>query len=93
MGDKRNPEINRIWKVLKIFENMQDDNHTADINDLHTYLERLCVKLLGENDNDIYSLMKGLCRTIEIEHDVTHKIVRGIVFDAIEIIEDRERRD
>lgn len=85
---KRNPAVNKIWKILKVAENVQDPKHPATKYDFEVYLQRLCVQYKGAEDTELYELVNGL-RLMSIEGELSHNLVRSIVFHCIDIITKR----
>lgn len=88
MEHKRNPAVNKVWKVLRIFENVQDNNHPATMYDFKVYLQRTCVQYKGAGDTELYELINGLLMMAE-EDKLSHNLVRNIVFHCIDIITKR----
>lgn len=85
MGYERNPAVNRVWKVLKIAENIYDENHSATWYDFQQYLFRLCVIYKGQKNTELYDLINGL-RLMSMEEPIPHDLIRGVVFHCIDII-------
>ena len=76
-------EINSIYKILGLYEDMADENSQVDLNSYLAYLDRVYIYWLGSGVSEIYNSIKGL---YTLGESATHKQVKSVVFGAIDFI-------
>lgn len=79
---KRN--ISPIYKILLLFEDVQDPNSNIAEGDYLSYLDRLYIQYLGAEKREIYETIRGL-HTLGAQAE--HSSVKRAVFHLIELIE------
>lgn len=76
--------IDEIYRILVLFEKINDKRSKVTKDSYIRYLDRLYVIYRGYGDSRIYEPIKGL-RDIGV--DIDHDIVKSVVFDMIHIFE------
>lgn len=82
MSKKR--KIDEIYNILKQFEQINNpDSFITEFSWLN-YLDRLYIYYLGEEEEEICSLLKGLYK---LGKKAEHKTVKRVVFHIISLLE------
>lgn len=73
-----------IFKILYIYEDAINENKEVSEHDYLTYLDRLYIKYLGKDNEEIYATLKGLHK---LGIKASHKSVKSVVFHLIDLLE------
>lgn len=79
-------DISSIYKILILYENIENKENLVDIDSYLNYIDRLYVYWVGVGEQEIYTILKGLWL---LGTNVTHKRVKSMVFHMIDIIKKR----
>lgn len=79
-----NKEINSLYKILVLYEDLENDNNLITIESYLNYIDRLYIKWLGVGNSDIYDTLKGLWT---LGKEAGHKRVKSMVFYMIGLVE------
>lgn len=79
-------EIASIYKILILYENIENKENLIDIESYLNYIDRLYVYWVGIGEKEIYTILKGLWA---LGSNVNHKRVKSMVFHMIDIIKKR----
>ena len=79
-------EIASIYKILILYENIENKENLIDIESYLNYIDRLYVYWVGIGEKEIYTILKGLWA---LGANVNHKRVKSMVFHMIDIIKKR----
>ena len=79
-------DISSIYKILILYENIENKENLVDIDSYLNYIDRLYVYWVGVGEPEIYTILKGLWL---LGANVTHKRVKSMVFHMIDIIKKR----
>lgn len=77
-------EIDALYKILVLYEDLTNEKSSITIESYLSYIDRLYVKWLGANRDDIYDTLKGLW---ELGIEAGHQRVKANVFHMINILE------
>ena len=77
-------KIDGIFKILVEFENFQTNKSNTTLESYLSYLDRLCVFYLGENNEEAYKNIKGM---YILGGNVSHGTVKRIVFHIIGLLD------
>lgn len=80
----RNRDINAIYKILGLYEDINKADSPVNIESYLAYLDRLYISWLGSGIYEIYNPIKGL---YILGGEATHQQVKSTVFNLIEHIE------
>lgn len=86
MGNKEKI-ISSIYKVLVLYEDMNEAESPINIDSYLNYIDRLYVYWVGVGDKEIYETLKGLW---VLGNKAGHKRVKSMVFHMIDIIQKME---
>ena len=70
-----------LYKILVLYENMQDEKTDVTLNDYLVYLNRQFVRFVTL-DNEIAETIKGLCA---LSDNLDHKTVKSVVFHLMHL--------
>ena len=76
-------DINAIYKILGLYEDISDADSPIDLDSYMTYLDKLYIQWLGSGVSKIYNSIKGL---YILAGEATHKQVKSTVFGIIEML-------
>ena len=76
-------EIASIYKILILYENIENKENLIDIESYLNYIDRLYVYWFGIGEEEIYSILKGLWK---LGANAGHKRVKSLVFHMIDIV-------
>ena len=76
-------DINAIYKILGLYEDISDADSPVDLDSYMTYLDKLYIQWLGSGVSKIYNPIKGLHI---LGGEATHKQVKSTVFGIIETL-------
>ena len=76
-------DINAIYKILGLYEDISDADSPIDLDSYMTYLDKLYIQWLGSGVSKIYNSIKGL---YILGGEATHKQVKSTVFGIIETL-------
>lgn len=79
-------EIDALYKILTLYEDIDNDKSPVTINSYLNYVDRLYVKWIGFGQADIYNTLKGL---EVLGQDAGHRRVKSMVFHMIGVVERR----
>ena len=79
-------DISSIYKILILYENIENKENLVDIDSYLNYIDRLYVYWVGVGEKEIYEILKGLW---VLGKDAGHRRVKSMVFHMIDIIEKR----
>lgn len=84
MGVKK--DIDLFYKIIALYEDMQDNANKVDENSYIRYLNRLYVLYLGKENEEIYNLINGL---IKLGSEASHDTVKSVAFHLISLVTER----
>lgn len=81
--------INEIFNVLVQFEKISELESGVTEDTYKRYVDRLYVYYMGDGNEEVYNLLKGL---YELGANASHKVVKSTVFHIITRIQRGEER-
>lgn len=81
--DKRK-EIDALYKILALYEDMENGKNSINLESYLNYIDRLYVKWVGVGTSDIYDTLKGLW---VLGQEAGHRRVKSMVFYMIAQVE------
>lgn len=82
MGEKKT--ISPIYKVLLLFEDVQNNSSSVTEEQYVNYIDRLYVRYLGQGNEEVYQTLYGLYL---LGASAKHDTVKRAVFHIIEILD------
>ena len=76
-------DINAIYKILGLYEDISEADSPVDLDSYMTYLDKLYIQWLGSGVSKIYNSIKGL---YILGGEANHKQVKSTVFGIIETL-------
>lgn len=76
--------ISPIYKILLLYEDVNNPNETVTEAEYLKYLERLYIRYLGYGNREIYETIKGLST---LGTSISHAMLKSSVFHLIDLIE------
>lgn len=80
----KSKEIDGLYKILALYEDINNEESPVTIESYLGYIDRLYVKWVGIDNDDIYNTLKGLKI---LGQDADHRQVKSMVFHMIGIVE------
>lgn len=81
---EKTKEIDSLYKILALYEDMEDDKSDINIESYLNYIDRLYVQWVGIGNSEIYNTLRGLWT---LGKNAGHRRVKSMVFHMIGIIE------
>lgn len=77
-------EIDALYKILALYEDMENGKNSINLESYLNYIDRLYVKWVGVGTSDIYDTLKGLW---VLGREAGHRRVKSMVFYMIAQVE------
>lgn len=81
---EKTKEIDSLYKILALYEDVEDWKSEIGIESYLNYIDRLYVKWVGIGNPEIYNTLHGLWT---LGKDAGHRRVKSMVFHMIGVIE------